>query len=166
MSLRTLFLMLVSVLLAVFVFLNWSAFMTPTTLSLLFATVEAPLGLLMLGVTALLAAFFLTYLVYIQTTVLLDMRRTARELKAQRDLANQAETSRFTDLHNFLETRMQKLEAAVTEAQSHTGTRLDQLEGDLRSAVEHAANTLSSYIGELEDRMERHTSDAAVKPAT
>lgn len=164
MSLRTLFLMLVFVVLAVFVFLNWGAFMAPTRLSLLFASIEAPLGFLMLGVTALLAALFLTYVVYIQTTVLLDMRRSAREIKAQRELANQAESSRFTDLQNLLETRMQKLEAVVTEAESHTGTRLDELEGELRSAVEHAANTLSSYIGELEDRMERRIGDGAVKP--
>lgn len=154
MSLRTLFLMLVFVVLAIFTALNWSAFMTPTTLSLLFATVQAPLGLIMLGVTALLAALFLTYLVYIQTTVLFDTRRAARELRTQRELADQAEASRFTELRGFLEGQLQKLETVVVGAQSRTGTRLDQLDDNLRSAVERVDHSLAAYIGELEDRME------------
>lgn len=154
MSLRTLFLMLVFVVLAMFTVLNWSAFMTPTTLSLLFATVQAPLGLIMLGVTALLAALFLTYLVYIQTTVLFDTRRAARELRTQRELADQAEASRFTELRGFLEGRLQKLETVVVEVQSRTVARLDQLDDNLRFAVERVDHSLAAYIGELEDRME------------
>lgn len=166
MSLRTLFLMLVFIVLAIFTVLNWSAFMTPTTLSLVFATVQAPIGLIMLVVMALLASLFLMYLVYIQTTVLLDARRSARELKAQRDLADQAEASRFTELHNSLEARLQKLETVVMEAQARTGTRLDQLDSDLRSAVDAAATTLTAYIGELEDRMETRIGDGGAKRDT
>ncbi len=166
MSLRAVFLVLIFIVLAIFTLLNWSAFMTPTTLSLVFTTVQAPLGLMMLVVTALLAALFLAYLVYVQTTVILDTRRSARELKAQRDLADQAEASRFTELRSFLELRLQKLESDVMEAQTRTGTRLDQLGSDLRSAVQGAANTLAVYIGELEDCMEKRMGGGGPKPAT
>lgn len=166
MSLRALLLALIFIVLAIFTVLNWTAFMTPTTLSLVFTTVQAPLGLMMLVVTALLAALFLAYLVYVQTTVILDARRSARELKAQRDLADQAEASRFTELRSFLELRLQKLESAVMEAQTRTGTRLDQLGSDLRSAIEGAANTLAAYIGELEDRMEKRMGGGGAKSAT
>ena len=165
MSLRALFLLLVLIVLTVFTVLNWNAFITPTTLSLLFATVQAPLGLIMLGVMVLLAAVFLLYLVYVQTAVLLDTRRSARELKTQRDLADQAETSRFTELHSFLEDRLQRLETVVTDAQSRTGARLEQLDGDFRTAVERATNTLASYIGELEDRLDRRLGDGGAPPA-
>jgi uncharacterized integral membrane protein len=165
MSLRALFLILVFVVLAIFTALNWSAFTSPTTLSLLFASVQAPLGLVMLAVTALLAALFLTYLVYIQSTVILDARRSARELTAQRDLADQAEASRLTELRSFLEGRLQKIETVIIEAQSRTGTRVDQLEGELRATIEGAQNTLAAYIGELEDRMERRMGDGKAKPA-
>jgi uncharacterized integral membrane protein len=165
MSLRALFLLLVLIVLTVFTVLNWSAFMTPTTLSLLFATVQAPLGLIMLGVMVLLGAVFLLYLVYVQTAVLLDTRRSARELKTQRDLADQAETSRFTELHSFLEGRLQKLETVVMDAQSRSGARLDQLDSDFRTTVERATNTLASYIGELEDRLDRRLGDGGARPA-
>jgi uncharacterized integral membrane protein len=159
MSLRAVLVLLIFILLGTFTVLNWNAFMTPTTLSLLIATVQAPLGLIMLGVTVALAVLFLAYLAYVQTTVILDARRTARELKGQRDLADQAEASRFTELRSFLELRLQKLESAVAETQTRTATRLDQLETDLRSTVESAANTLAAYIGEVEDRVDRGKSD-------
>ena len=142
MPLRTLLLGVVMVLLALFAALNWSAFTTPMSLSLLFANVEAPLGLVMLGVIVLLSVLFLVYLVYVQSTVLLDARRSSRELNAQRDLADQAEASRFTELRTLLEDRMQKLESVVREEQSRTGSRLGDLEISLRSArragFEHA----------------------------
>ena len=102
MPLRTLILFLLLAVIALFTALNWSAFMAPTTLSLAFATVQAPLGLIMLGVTAILGTLFLLYLVYIQGTVILDARRAARDLHAQRELADQAEASRFTALQAFL----------------------------------------------------------------
>ena len=114
MSLRALFLILVFVVLAIFTVLNWSAFMSPTTLSLLFASVQAPLGLIMLVVTALLAALFLDVSRLRPDHGQSPMRgRSARELAAQRDLADQAEASRFTELRGFLDGRLQQIETAV-----------------------------------------------------
>jgi hypothetical protein len=164
MSLGALFLILIFVVLTTFTVVNWDVFMSPTTLSLLFATVQAPIGFVMLVVTMLLAALFLTYVVYIQSTVILDTRRSARELKAQRDLADQAEASRFTELRSFLQGQLQKIETVVIEAQSRTGARVDQLEGDVRAMVERSENTLVAYIGELEDRMERRMGNGKAKP--
>jgi uncharacterized integral membrane protein len=155
MPLRTLLLGVVLLLVALFAALNWSAFMTPMSLSLLFASVEAPLGLLMLGVIVLLTLLFLVYLLYIQTAVIFDARRMARELEAQRELADQSEASRFTELRALLEERMQKLESVVKEEQSLAAGRLSEVERSLRLSVEEGTNTLASFMGELEDRMER-----------
>jgi len=165
MPLRTLFIVVLVAALALFTVLNWGAFMTPTTLSLAVATVQAPLGLIMLGVTALLSALFLAYLVYMQTTVILDARRMTRDLATQRALADKAEASRFTELQGIVEARLQKLEAVVLEAQGRTGTRLDRLDDELRAAVERSTNSLASYIGEAEDRIERQLGAGGAKPA-
>ena len=158
MPLKTLVLGVVLVLMASFAMLNWGAIMTPMSLSLLFANVEAPLGLVMLGIIALLSVLFLAYLVYIQTTVLLDARRSARNLQAQQDRADQAEASRITELRAFVEERIRNLESVVREEQLRTGARIGELETSMRTSVEHGANTLASYIGELEDRIERRSS--------
>jgi uncharacterized integral membrane protein len=155
MHIRTLLVLLVLAVMAVFASANWNSFMAPTTLSLLFATIQAPLGLIMLGFTALLTALFLLFIAYLQASLLMDTRRQTRELQAQRALADQAEVSRITEVRSYLEAEMPKLAGAIAESRINVETRLDQLERDLRSVVEQTGNTLAAYIGELEDRFER-----------
>jgi uncharacterized integral membrane protein len=155
MYLRTLLLLIVLGAIAAFAAVNWGAFTTPTPLSLVFATVQAPLGLIMLGLAAILTVLFLVFLVYLQTSVILEARRYARELRAQRELAEQAETSRFTELRSYLENELPKLADQTANLRTDVQTRLEQLGHNLRSAIEQAGNTLAAYIGELEDRLER-----------
>lgn len=137
MQLRNVVLLVLLGAVGVFAALNWSVIMAPTTLSLGFAQVQAPLGLVLLGMLALVTAAFLFYLVYLQTSVLLETRRHARELQASRELADQAEASRFTELRTLLE------------------ARLDHLERELRAAIDQSSNSLSAYVGELGDRLDK-----------
>src|SRR5207237_3274960 len=109
MRFRTLFLFVVLALTVLFALLNWPAFTAPTTRSLVFGTVEAPLGLVMLGVVLVLGAMCLAYLVYVQGSALMDSRRHAKELQVHRDLVERAETSRFTELHNFVNAELRKM---------------------------------------------------------
>ena len=154
MTLRTAFLLLLFAVIALFAVLNWSAFMAPTAISLGVASVQAPLGLILLAFIALLAAVFLGYLVYLQTTFLMEARRNARELQAQRELADQAEASRFSQLQSFLEAELRKLAQYGDETKAAILARTDVLQQELRSTIEHSGNTLAAYIGELEDRLE------------
>lgn len=156
MKIRTLFLLVVLLAITAFAALNWSAFMAPTTLSLGIAKVQAPLGLVMLGMLAFLVALFLVFVVYLQTSVLLDTRRHARELKTSRELADQAEASRFIELRGFLEGELKKQADLDAESRAAVLARLAQLDQDLHSRIEQSENTLSAYIGELDDRLERN----------
>lgn len=155
MHIRTLLVLLVIAVMAIFASANWSSFMAPTTLSLLFTNIQAPLGLIMLGFTVLLSALFLLFIAYLQASLLVDTRRQARELQVQRTLADQAEASRIVELRNYLEAGLPKLSAEIAESRGVIETRLNSLEMDLRSVVEQAGNTLAAYIGELEDRLDR-----------
>jgi uncharacterized integral membrane protein len=158
MYLRTVLILVVLGLLVVFVGINWSAFTMPTALSLLFGTVEAPLGLILLGIVVLLTALFLVYVVYLQSAVLMENRRHTRDLQAQRELAEQAEVSRFSQLRFFLEDELRKLSDKNDASRAGIVARLDQLDRELRAAVEQSGNTLAAYIGEIEDRLERAAS--------
>ena len=114
MQLRNVIVILVLLLVVIFAALNWSAIMAPTTLSLGVAQVQAPLGLVLLALLAILSTIFLLYVVYLQTSVLLETRRHQKELQAQRELADQAEASRFTELRSHLDTRISELEASFS----------------------------------------------------
>ncbi|MBI2467992.1 MAG: DNA cytosine methyltransferase [Candidatus Rokubacteria bacterium] len=161
MQARTLVIVLILVLLGAFAWLNWATFTTPTPLHLLVTRMEAPLGLLMLGVVATLTLLYFLFAVGLETTALLEARRHARELEAQRKLAEDAEASRYTELRRFLDAELAALRAAPTEAGREVIARLERLEEALKAEVERAGNTLAAYIGELEDRLTR---DSAPPP--
>lgn len=134
---RALVFFLVLVLVGLFALINWSAFSALTTLSLGFTTVEAPLGLIMLGFIVFLCVLFTVWVISLQAGSLMESRRQTKELQAQRDLADKAEASRFTELRTELM------------------ARLDRLQTDSRTAIEQNANSVAAQIGELEDRLER-----------
>ncbi len=125
MNIRTFFLFLTIGLIALLAAFNWNALITPSDVSLGVTDVQAPLGILLLALTGLLAVFFVVYVLWMQGTVLLEARRHAKEMQAQRDLADKAEASRFTELRGVIETlhayehkelmdRLDALEARVT----------------------------------------------------
>jgi uncharacterized membrane protein len=155
MRIRTILLLIALCAIAAFAALNWSTFTTPTTLSLGVTDFQAPLGLVMLIFIAVLTALFLIFIITLQTTVLLETRRQARELQTTRTLAEQAEASRYNDLRLLIESELQKLDARDQAAAAATTACLDRMERELRTAIEESGNTLAAYIGEMDDRIER-----------
>ena len=154
MQLRTLLFVVVLSVITLFAALNWGAFMAPTTLSLAIATIQAPLGLIMLGFVAIITALFLAFVIYLQGTLLLDGRRHAKELHAQSELAEKAEASRLAQLRTFLETELSKLHAQSADSTSALQARLDKLDNDFGAALERTESAMAAYIGELDHRLE------------
>ena len=159
MRLPTVVLLVLLVVVTLFTALNWTAFTTPTQLSLIVTTVQAPLGVLMLILMGAIIAAFLVFVVYLQTSTALEARRLAKELKSQRELADRAEASRFTELRSFLAQELASLRTLSGDSDAKLSSRVDAAERALRTDIEHAGNTLAAYIGELEHRLESPTAD-------
>ncbi len=155
MKIQTILLLVVLAVIAAFAALNWGVFISPTELSIGYTTVNMPLGLIMLGLMAIVTTLFLVYVVYLQGSVLLEARRHSKELQANRVLADQAEASRFTELRAFLEGELVKQSVQTGEHKEVILTRIDKLEREFQSFMEQSGNTLAAYIGELEDRLEK-----------
>lgn len=166
MYLRTILIVLALGALALFTAVNWSAFTTPTTLSVIFASVEAPLGLILLGIVVLLAALFLIYVVYLQSSVLLETRRHARELHSQRELAEHAEISRIQDLRSFLETQLKTFGQQSEWSRAEISDKLDRLESELRQSIEQCQNSLAASMAELDDRLEHGAGESQARKLT
>jgi hypothetical protein len=92
-------------------------------------------------------------LAWLETGALLESRRYARDLQTQRQLAENAEASRYADLKAMLERELGEVRAAIEDVSRTAGTRLDQLRAEIQGDIERAGNTLAAYIGELEDRL-------------
>jgi len=145
---RTLYLLLLllAAMLAAVTVLNWEAFVSPTELSLGFASVSLPLGLTLLSLLVLLTVIFLVHAVYLQGTVLLDTRRHSKELQANRELADKAEASRFTELRGVLE-------ALHARDKEEVMARLDVLEAHLVQRAQESDNSTAAYVGQLEQQV-------------
>lgn len=165
MYLRSVLILFLLAMLTLFTAINWNAFVAPATLSLVFATVEAPLGLILLGFVVLLAALFLLYVVYLQSSVLIETRRHARELHAQRELAEQAERSRFHELSGNLENYVHSIAQQSESAKAEIVARLDALERNTRSSIAQCENTVAAYLAELDDRLERAANESSRRPS-
>ncbi|MFT3814390.1 MAG: LapA family protein [Acidovorax sp.] len=146
MNARTSILLLIVLAIAALAALNWSTLMTPSLVSLGIYSFEAPLGALMLGLTVLLGVFFLAYVLSLQGSVLVESRRHTKELQTQRELAEKAEASRFTQLREYLETQHQQAHAAVL-------ARLDALETRVTARAEQSDNVTAAYVGQLEHQL-------------
>lgn len=155
MNTRTLLLLLMIAIVGVFAAINWTAFTTVTPLWLLFATVQAPLGLIMLALIALAILVALAFAAHLKTTMLLESRQHARDMQAQRKLADTTEASRLTDLHEALEAGQRKQSEQLATAHASMLDRMAQAEVAVQRQVVESGNTLAAYIGELEDRLER-----------
>lgn len=132
MKLRTLFLLLVTTAVVVFVALNWRAITAPVPVSFAFATVDAPLGLILLGLGVAGILTLGAFTLYLQRTASRESAEQARRFEAQRQLAEEAEASRFTELQKFLGSEFRQQAARDGQLRAELVQRLDELERDLR----------------------------------
>jgi hypothetical protein len=130
--LGSLVLLLVGAATVVFVGVNWAEMWRRAELSLGFAEVMAPLGLTLLGLMAVLAIVFVVLVAYQQASVLIETRRHAKELAIQRDLADKAEASRFTELRAHLDQEVGRLSGVIDNHTRDMLARVDRAEMGLR----------------------------------
>ena len=152
MHFRTIVLSLIVLAIALLAALNWTALATPSQVELGLTTVQAPLGLIMLALTVLLGIFFIVYVLSLQSSVLLETRRHTKEMQAQRELADKAEASRFTELRAVLETQHQQGQAALME-------RLQTLETRWEQQTKELENSTAAYFGQLEHQLKHNRAE-------
>jgi uncharacterized integral membrane protein len=120
-------------LLGLFAAVNWPALTAPTALSFLVFTLDAPLGLILLGFALSFALILLGYAAMQRTTMLLEGRRHTQQLQAQRDLAERAEASRVYEL----------------------GQQLQRECAALRQSIEESTNTLAACIAQVDEKLSK-----------
>ena len=131
MNLRSLALLIAFALVGVFITLNWTLISQNTPLNFGIAQVDAPLGLVLVGMIITLSALFLLYIVYMQANMLLEHRRRDKEMAEQRALADMAEASRFTDLRQYLQDEINNIARAREDHKLQIMARLDRMESGL-----------------------------------
>lgn len=146
MHLRSVVLFLIVAVMGLLATLNWSTLATVSSVSLGIVVFDAPLGLIMLALSVLLGVFFLAYVLSLQGSVLLENRRHNKDMHAQRELADKAEASRFTELRAFLDAQHRQAHAELL-------ARLEALETRLTRRAAESDNVTAAYVGQLEHEL-------------
>jgi len=164
---RLIFIVVAIVLLAAFSALNWSEITRAAPLSFGVITAQAPLGLILLVVLGLTLAVFLISSATQEARYLMEHRRHAKALEAQRVLADTAEASRFTDLRQYLDTHLRENRQREAIADTEFEKAMVQSQRELRGELEQMNKTLAAWLGEVESRLERSTPavDVSSRPA-
>lgn len=134
---------------AIFAAMNWPAFNASQPLWLGFATITAPLGVLLLSALLVVAVLLLVE----QSAALAESRRYARELDAQRKLAEKAEASRYSELRAQLTEELGRAEQRALDTRAALINRVDALERDLRAALDQTGSSVAAYIADHEERL-------------
>lgn len=137
--------------------MNWPAINTSQPLWLGFTTVTAPLGVVLLGALVVVALLLL----FERSSALAETRRHARELDAQRKLAEQAEASRYSELRAHFTEEMGRAEQRSLDTRAALINRVDALERDLRAAIDQTGSSVATYLADHEERLARRADTAA-----
>ena len=103
MRFRSIALLLVTLLLMVFAGLNWENMLTTAPINLLLVQIEAPLGILLLLVVAFMLLLSLTFIAFLEAQARLERKRLGEDIERWRLLAEEAESSRITELKEVIE---------------------------------------------------------------
>lgn len=105
-------------LVAIFSILNWSALTANTSLNLLVADVQAPMGVVLLGLTALFVVMFFVANLYTRITGLIETRALLKELRQAQAAADKAEASRLASLQQLVQSEFRSLNERINLLQS------------------------------------------------
>ena len=143
--------------------LNWPEFTNAEPLSFGVLTATVPVGITMLVLMAIVLVVFLVSSAIQESRYLLDHRRHTRALQAQRDLAENAEASRFTDLRQHLDGHIRESRQRDTMVATEFEKRLMQSHNELRAQLERMHKLIAGHLVEIESRLPQ---DKRVERAT
>ena len=151
---RVLILVIAILAVAGFVALNWSEFLRTSPLSFGGTVTEAPLGLIMLAFLSVAVVAFLMTGAMHRTQTLIESHHHLKDLTHQRDLADRAEASRFTELRQHIDTQLRELRQRDTIAASEFEKAMLESQRDLKGQIELINRTLASRLAEIDQHLD------------
>jgi len=166
MRFRAILLVLAILLIAGFAALNWGEIIRPTSVWFGPFVADAPLGAILLGLLAVAVVIFAVSAGAMRTQSLMESRHHFKTLEAQRELADKAEASRFTELRQHLDTQLRELRDRDAIAATEFEKAMVQSQRELRMQLEQINRTIAARLTELEHRLDTRLGQPAGYGAT
>ena len=140
--------LLILVLLAVFLIINWSALSQETTVNLVYTEITAPLGIIVVVAFAAIIALLMIYTIWQQASVVMEIRQAHKEARIARQAAEDADKSRITELGKDMRARMDQLKEEQTAQRNAVSERLLDID-------KKVSNVLPATEGEVKDEKKK-----------
>ena len=150
---RLAFIILAALVVGAIAALNWPEVTRTSHLNFGVVMADAPLGAILFGAFLLTLVVFLVSSAIMESRNLLHWNRHSRELQAQRDLAERAEASRFTDLRQHIDTTLRESRQRDAIAGTEFEKSMLQSHREMRMHLENMSRALMARLSELEARL-------------
>ncbi len=143
MKLHTVILVLVLFLVLLFAGINWGLFARQDSINFIFFSIEAPLGIIMLGAVGVLGIIYLLFIGRLEVSSMMEARKNSKALEEAQELASSKEKSRITELQNVVSGQIESLGGRFGVLES----RIDGL-GDKFSGTESKVDDIIKRFDE------------------
>jgi len=150
MTIRTVLLVFLSALAALFAVVNWQAIMAVVPVNLLFTQINAPLGLIIIVGFGALWLFVLVWAIMQQASVVFELRRAYKEVHANKTLAENAEKSRLQEARTALEDAVKRVEEKMIERADTAAQAQSERAAALKSGLEGLVSEVKLLRAQVE----------------
>ncbi|HAW45125.1 MAG TPA: hypothetical protein DCW60_02075 [Sutterella sp.] len=161
MNIKSVILLLIVVFCGFFLVINWQGIVTDVAVDFGFYKADAPLALIVLLGLGALVVICLLYAMWLQASMALEMRKVRREAQSSKNLAEDAEKSRFLELKADIEKLKGEWQNQADTRRDQMIKRIDELDKRFEEGFVQTINSLSSSVGELEDSVHSLVKDVA-----
>ncbi len=154
MRLRTVFLVLAVVVVGVLALLNATEITRQVPVNLLWAHVEAPLGLVLVGLLAAAVAISLSAGATLRGRHRHREQELSQGMQTQRDLTQRAEASHFSELRQTLDNLLRDTRQRDAKLSGSVEQSLVRHQRETRTQLEGLHRAMGSRLGEMEARLE------------
>lgn len=154
MRLRTVFLVLTVVVVGALALLNATEITRQVPVNLLWAQVEAPLGLSLLGLLAAAVAISLSAGATLRGHHRHREQELSQGMQAQRDLTQRVEASHFSELRQTLDNLLRDTRQRDAKLGESVEQALVRHQRETRTQLEGLHRAMGSRLGEMEARLE------------
>lgn len=161
MTLRSVFLSILSLLAVIFLILNWQGIMAPVSVNLIVEEVQAPLGFILLVIMGGLWLIGIAWALMQQASTLMEIRKAYKEANANKSLADHAEMSRLEQTKEQLRAEMTKNHEELLAGIREAGRVPAESAQDAQKRLEAVEKALEK----LELRVEQIAEKAQIGPA-
>lgn len=150
MAIRTVVLILLTLLSALFLVVNWAGITASVPVNLVYTDTEAPLGLILLLVLGALWIAGIIWALLQQAATLLEIRKAYKDAESSRGLADDAEKSRFEATRKAVHDEIVAAQELFTKTANENDARQTELKEKLAARLDNLEKAVSLIDAKLD----------------